>query len=113
MANTGARTPRLPSPLQTHRYWQGAEPAERLGVSVRTMRRDIDRLTVPQGDGFRLRPRDLPADAVEFVRAGLDDLPRSYRAEALIDAPAAAVRERIGRWSTVEEVDAGHRRNGR
>jgi hypothetical protein len=28
--------------------------------------------------------------------------------EVLVDAPAATVRERIGRWSTVEEVDAEH-----
>ena len=44
MANTSSRTLRLLSLLQTHRYWPGAELAERLGVSVRTLRRDIDRL---------------------------------------------------------------------
>ncbi|MGE3285203.1 MAG: helix-turn-helix transcriptional regulator [Pseudonocardia sp.] len=38
------RTLRLLSLLQTHRYWPGTELAERLGVSVRTLRRDIDRL---------------------------------------------------------------------
>ncbi|MDP9849879.1 helix-turn-helix transcriptional regulator [Streptosporangium lutulentum] len=69
----------------------------------------VDRLTAPQGDGSRFRSRDLPAaDAAEFVRAGLGNLPRSYRVEVLIDAPAAVVRERIGRWGAVEEVDAGH-----
>ncbi|GAA3839909.1 YafY family protein [Sphaerisporangium flaviroseum] len=30
--------------LQTHRYWPGAELAGRLEVSVRTLRRDVDRL---------------------------------------------------------------------
>jgi predicted DNA-binding transcriptional regulator YafY len=35
---------RLLSLLQTHRYWPGAELAERLEVSERTLRRDIDRL---------------------------------------------------------------------
>ncbi|MGH8964439.1 MAG: helix-turn-helix transcriptional regulator, partial [Actinomycetes bacterium] len=44
MANTSSRTLRLLSLLQTHRYWPGAELADRLGVSVRTLRRDIDRL---------------------------------------------------------------------
>ena len=44
MANTSSRTLRLLSLLQTHRYWPGAELADRLGVSARTLRRDVDRL---------------------------------------------------------------------
>jgi predicted DNA-binding transcriptional regulator YafY len=44
MANTSSRMLRLLSLLQTHRYWPGAELADRLGVSVRTLRRDVDRL---------------------------------------------------------------------
>jgi predicted DNA-binding transcriptional regulator YafY len=44
MANTSSRTLRLLSLLQTHRYWPGSELAERLGVSPRTLRRDVDRL---------------------------------------------------------------------
>jgi predicted DNA-binding transcriptional regulator YafY len=44
MANTSSRTLRLLSLLQTHRYWPGVELAGRLEVSVRTLRRDIDRL---------------------------------------------------------------------
>ncbi|MFC4533645.1 helix-turn-helix transcriptional regulator [Sphaerisporangium dianthi] len=44
MANTSSRTLRLLSLLQTHRYWPGAELAERLEVSPRTVRRDVDRL---------------------------------------------------------------------
>ncbi len=44
MANTSSRTLRLLSLLQTHRYWPGAQLAERLEVSVRTLRRDVDRL---------------------------------------------------------------------
>lgn len=35
---------RLLSLLQTHRFWLGAELAERLEVSERTLRRDVDRL---------------------------------------------------------------------
>ncbi|HEY9290414.1 MAG TPA: YafY family protein [Microlunatus sp.] len=44
MANTSSRTLRLLSLLQTHRYWSGVELADRLDVSVRTLRRDVDRL---------------------------------------------------------------------
>ncbi|WP_152362083.1 helix-turn-helix transcriptional regulator [Microlunatus speluncae] len=44
MANTSSRTLRLLSLLQTHRYWTGDELADRLDVSVRTLRRDVDRL---------------------------------------------------------------------
>jgi predicted DNA-binding transcriptional regulator YafY len=68
----------------------------------------VDRLTAPQATGSRFRPRDLPAtDAAAFVRAGLDNLARPYQVEALVYAPAATVREKIGQWSTVEEIDAG------
>lgn len=44
MANTSSRTLRLLSLLQNHRFWPGAELAERLGVSPRTLRRDVGRL---------------------------------------------------------------------
>lgn len=44
MANTSSRTLRLLSLLQTHRYWPGAELANRLEVSARTLRRDVERL---------------------------------------------------------------------
>src|SRR3954447_11861711 len=44
MANTSARMLRLLSLLQTHRYWPGAELSDRLEVSPRTLRRDIERL---------------------------------------------------------------------
>src|SRR4051812_19276174 len=44
MAATGSRTLRLLSLLQSRRHWAGADLARRLGVSVRTLRRDVDRL---------------------------------------------------------------------
>lgn len=69
----------------------------------------VDRLSGLDVTGTRFRPRELPAaDAAEFVRFAVDERPRSYRVEVLVDAPAETVRGRIGRWCTVEEVDAGH-----
>ncbi|MFD0034598.1 helix-turn-helix transcriptional regulator [Streptomyces sp. NPDC127172] len=44
MANTSSRTLRLLSLLQSHRHWSGLELADRLGVSERTLRRDVERL---------------------------------------------------------------------
>ncbi|MGW5359634.1 helix-turn-helix transcriptional regulator [Actinopolymorpha pittospori] len=60
MANTSSRTLRLLSLLQTHRFWPGGELAERLGVSVRTLRRDVD----------RLRELGYPVDAHRGVDGG-------------------------------------------
>ncbi|MQA88075.1 MAG: WYL domain-containing protein [Streptosporangiales bacterium] len=44
MLDTSARLLRLLSLLQVRRDWTGAGLAERLGVTVRTVRRDVDRL---------------------------------------------------------------------
>ena len=60
MANTSARMLRLLSMLQTHRYWPGAELADRLGVSPRTLRRDVE----------RLRELGYPVDAARGVAGG-------------------------------------------
>ncbi|WP_239143946.1 helix-turn-helix transcriptional regulator [Actinoplanes philippinensis] len=60
MANTSARMLRLLSLLQTHRYWPGSELAERLEVSARTLRRDVD----------RLRELGYPVDAARGVAGG-------------------------------------------
>lgn len=57
---TSARMLRLLSLLQTHRYWSGSELAERLEVTPRTLRRDIDRL---RGLGYYV-------DAVRGVAGG-------------------------------------------
>jgi len=58
--NTSARMLRLLSLLQTHRYWPGGELAERLDVSGRTLRRDVD----------RLRELGYVVDAVRGVAGG-------------------------------------------
>lgn len=60
MANTSSRTLRLLSLLQHHRYWPGGELADRLGVSPRTLRRDID----------RLRELGYPVEATRGVDGG-------------------------------------------
>lgn len=44
MANTSSRALRLLALLQTHRFWPGTELADRLEVSDRTLRRDVERL---------------------------------------------------------------------
>src|ERR1700722_18773462 len=70
MLETSARLLRLLSLLQSPRDWTGAELAERLGVSARTVRNDVDKLRElgypvlatrgPTG-GYRLRCRGAPA----------------------------------------------------
>jgi predicted DNA-binding transcriptional regulator YafY len=67
----------------------------------------LDRLHDPRSARARFRPRELPApDAATFVRAGIENLPAAHTVEALVHAPAAAVRAVIGpwEWGTVEEV---------
>ncbi|MDT0611409.1 YafY family protein [Streptomyces sp. DSM 40712] len=44
MLETSARLLRLLSLLQAHREWSGTDLADRLGVSPRTVRRDVERL---------------------------------------------------------------------
>ncbi|WP_040741804.1 helix-turn-helix transcriptional regulator [Nocardia tenerifensis] len=70
MTETAARLLQLLSLLQTRREWTGPELAERLGVTVRTVRRDID----------RLRELEYP------VRASLGSV-GGYRLEAGADLP--------------------------
>ena len=60
MANTSSRTLRLLSLLQTHRFWPGPELADRLEVSERTLRRDIE----------RLRELGYPVDAARGSEGG-------------------------------------------
>ncbi|MDL5352421.1 YafY family protein [Microbacterium sp. zg-YB36] len=44
MSDTTTRALSLLNLLQTHRHWSGSELASRLGVTERTVRRDVDRL---------------------------------------------------------------------
>ncbi|WP_409332126.1 helix-turn-helix transcriptional regulator [Trujillonella humicola] len=65
MADTGNRTLRLLSLMQDRRHWAGSDLADRLGVSLRTVRRDVERLrdlgypveaTPGVSGGYRLAP---------------------------------------------------------
>src|SRR5215471_6036824 len=60
MKETSARLLRLLTLLQVRRAWSGSELADRLGVSTRTIRRDID----------KLRDLDYPVTAVKGVAGG-------------------------------------------
>ncbi|MBT2227247.1 YafY family protein [Nonomuraea sp. NEAU-A123] len=60
MLETSARLLRLLSLLQSRGDWRGADLAERLGVGLRTVRRDID----------RLRDLGYPVDATPGVAGG-------------------------------------------
>jgi predicted DNA-binding transcriptional regulator YafY len=70
MSAPASRMLRLLSLLQTHRHWSGSELAERLGVSSRTIRRDVE----------RLRELGYPVAALAGVEGG-------YRLEAGSELP--------------------------
>ncbi len=66
----------------------------------------LDRLAAPRGTGARFRTRALPtADAAEFVRAGVRRARSRIEVEVLVHAPAARVRDQVGRWAEVEALD--------
>ncbi|WP_330254797.1 transcriptional regulator [Nocardia sp. NBC_00565] len=60
MKQTSARLLRLLALLQTRREWSGRDLADRLGVSTRTVRRDID----------KLRALDYPVHASKGIDGG-------------------------------------------
>lgn len=68
----------------------------------------LDRLGRAVSNGARFRPRALPvSDAATFVRNSVRRTPTAYDVQAIVHGPAAEVRRRLGRWATVEELDAG------
>ncbi|GAA0257448.1 YafY family protein [Cryptosporangium japonicum] len=98
MANTSERTLRLLSLLQTHRYWAGTDLAERLGVSERTLRRDVD----------RLRELGYPVDASRGVAGGYQLRSGTAMPPLLLDdeeAVAIAVGLRTAAGGAVEGIE--------
>lgn len=91
MANTSSRTLRLLSLLQTRRYWPGPQLADRLGVSARTLRRDVD----------RLRELGYPVDANPGVDGGYALAPGAVLPPLVVDddeamALAVAIQSHLG-----------------
>src|SRR3954447_8464639 len=99
MAGTSNRTLRLLSLLQARRFWSGTDLSDRLEVSLRTLRRDVDRLrqlgypveAQPGGDGgYQLRARGPPPPLV------LDDdeaVALALGLQAAAQAPVAGLAE--------------------
>lgn len=103
MGDTSARLLRLLSLLQAQRFWGGTELAQRLGVTPRTVRRDVDRLrglgypvssSVGVAGGYQLDPgATLPPlllddDEALAIAMGL----RTVATTAVTGAEEAAVR---------------------
>lgn len=98
VADSTARTLALLSLLQTHRHWGGGELAVRLGVSERTVRRDID----------RLRQLGYPVDAAPGVDGGYQLAAGAHLPPLLFDddeAVALAVGLRTAAGSAIDGVE--------
>jgi predicted DNA-binding transcriptional regulator YafY len=98
MADPTSRMLRLLSLLQTHRHWPGAELAERLEVSERTLRRDID----------RLRELGYPVDATRGTEGGYQLAAGSQLPPLLLDddeAVAIAVGLRSAAGNSVDGIE--------
>ncbi|SEI17648.1 MULTISPECIES: YafY family protein [unclassified Leifsonia] len=98
MASTGSRALQLLSLLQTHRYWPGHELADRLGISPRTLRRDVE----------RLRDLGYPVDATRGVAGGYQLAAGASLPPLVVDddeAVALAVGLRTAAQSGISGVD--------
>ncbi|MFJ7149572.1 helix-turn-helix transcriptional regulator [Streptomyces sp. NPDC100445] len=96
--DTPARLLQLLSLLQTPREWPGGELAERLGVSRRTVRRDVD----------RLRELGYPVQATKGADGGYRLVAGKAMPPLVLDdeeAVAIAVGLRAGAGHAVEGVD--------
>jgi predicted DNA-binding transcriptional regulator YafY len=98
MADSTARTLALLSLLQTHRHWTGPQIAARLGVSERTVRRDID----------RLRDLGYQVDAAPGVAGGYQLAAGAHLPPLLFDddeAVALAVGLRSAAGASIEGIE--------
>ena len=98
MSDPTSRVLELLGLLQTHRFWPGSELSERLGVSDRTLRRDID----------RLRLLGYPVDATPGVAGGYRLAAGAHMPPLLLDddeAVAIAVGLRAAAGAAVEGIE--------
>ncbi|SDT99482.1 helix-turn-helix transcriptional regulator [Amycolatopsis keratiniphila] len=98
MANTSARMLRLLSLLQTHRFWSGIELSDKLEVSERTLRRDVE----------RLRELGYPVNASRGVAGGYQLRSGTVMPPLLLDdeeAVAIAVGLRTAASGSVEGIE--------
>ena len=96
MAGTSSRALQLLSLLQTHRYWAGAELAARLEVSLRTLRRDVD----------RLRELGYPVEAQRGVDGGYQLAPGASLPPLVLD-DEEAVALAVGLMAAAQSSVAG------
>ena len=96
MGDTSARTLRMLSLMQVRRYWPGAELAGRLGVSVRTLRRDVE----------RLRELGYPVEAQRGVDGGYQLAPGAALPPLVLD-DEEAVALAVGLQSAAQVAAAG------
>ena len=93
-----ARALRLLSLLQTYKFWSGMELSERLGVSARTLRRDVE----------RLRELGYPVDATPGVAGGYRLTSGAHMPPLLLDddeAVAIAVGLRAAAGASVDGIE--------
>lgn len=98
MDDPTARALQLLSLLQTHRFWSGVELAERLEVSTRTLRRDIE----------RIRRLGYAVDATPGVAGGYRLATGAHMPPLLLDdeeAVAIAVGLRAAAGASVEGIE--------
>lgn len=98
MSDPTSRTLALLSLLQTHRHWKGFELADRLGVSERTVRRDVD----------RLRSLGYPVDAEPGTDGGYRLATGAHLPPLLLDddeAIALVVGVRAAAASAIEGIE--------
>ncbi|MDF2256483.1 helix-turn-helix transcriptional regulator [Streptantibioticus ferralitis] len=98
MLETSARLLRLLSLLQTRRDWTGPELAERLGVTARTVRRDVERL---RGLGYPVHATSGTAGGYR-LGAGAELPPLLLDDE---EAVAVALCLRLGAGGTVAGIE--------
>jgi predicted DNA-binding transcriptional regulator YafY len=98
MLDTSARLLRLLSLFQARRYWSGAELSDRLEVTPRTLRRDVD----------RLRSLGYPVNSTSGTSGGYQLAPGSTLPPLLLDneeAVAVAVGLRTAASGTVTGIE--------